>query len=122
MVNFKKFIFEKENICWIFLSLFFAVVSLFFISLEVKNSSAEMLLELKKIYLAYLFGAFLFSGFLFYLFGKSISNNYLIRKLLLTLLPTELILLFGFWSSPYFNTVPFYHLFKIAVNLYPLLA
>lgn len=112
---------QKENVFWLIFSLFFAMVSLFFISLEVKNSQALMLPELKRIYIAYFLGLFFLAGFLFYLFGKSLPNTYLLKRLFLIFLPAELILLFGFWNYPYFNTIPFYHFFKIPVNLYPLL-
>jgi len=113
--------FQKENFYWLFFSLFFALVSLFFISLGVKSLAPLMFFGLKIIYSAYFFGLLFFLGFLFYLLCQSAGNDYLIKKSLLVFLPTELILLWGFWNSIYFNTIPFYHFFKILANLYPML-
>jgi len=85
--------FQKENFYWLFFSLFFALVSLFFISLGVKSLAPLMFFGLKIIYSAYFFGLLFFLGFLFYLLGQSAGNDYLIKKSLLVFLPTELILL-----------------------------
>jgi len=112
--------FQKENYYWIFFSLFFAIVSLFFISLGVKNLSFLMLFGLKKIYSAYILGLLLYLGLLFRLLGKSVTNGYLVKKSLLVFLPTELILFFGFFNFNYFNAVPFHHFFRTSINLYML--
>jgi hypothetical protein len=120
--SFKNF-WQKENISWLFFSLFFAVISFFFISLGIKSLAPWMFFGLKVIYLAYFSGWLFLLGFLFYLFGrKSISPDYLIRRLLLIFLPAELILLWGFFNASYFNTIPFYYLFKISTSLYPIIA
>jgi len=121
MIQFVRNFFQKENIYWLFFSLFFAIISLFFISLGIKNLSFLKIFELKEICLAYVFGFALFSGFLFYLFGKSVFNDYLIKRLFLVLIPTELILFWGFSTSTFFNTVPFCNILKILVNLYPMI-
>ena len=119
MTQFIKSFFQKENFYWLFFALSLAVISYFFISLKMKNSDALLLLELKKIYLAYFLVGLLFLGFLFYLLGKSATTGYLIKRLLLTLLPSELILLFGLSDAIYYyNNVPFFIFFKILASLY----
>lgn len=114
----KKIFSEKENFFWFLFSLLFATVSLFFISLGIKNLSFLIFFGFKTIYSLYFFGFLLLLCFIFYIFRKPVSIDYLIKRLIIIFLPSELLLLFGFLISTYFNTIPFYHFFKILVNLY----
>jgi 4-amino-4-deoxy-L-arabinose transferase-like glycosyltransferase len=102
---------KNTNIYLFFLGLFFALNSLLFVAREVEQIDFLSLASLKIIYFLYFILALVFALFL-YLNKQGLDLN-LFKKILLTLLPTVLIWVYGFSESKHFS-----YFFKLLADFY----